>query len=198
MALLKDTLKIEGYESMTPEQKLAAWEAMNAPEIDSSKYVDKTLFDKKASELAAKNKRIKELEDAQLSEEDRLKQDRVAFELEKSKFNKERNGIKIRGVFAKGNLKEEDYADLDIDSFEDEEKAIKFANSIVKLAQAQRSAAETDARNSLLCGETPKQGATPDQASKIRTDYANAVKSGDTYAMALAIAEAQAKGVSLT
>lgn len=198
MALLKDTLKFDGYDSMTAEQKVAAWEAANAPELDTSKYVDKALYDSKVSDLAARNKRIKELEGAQLSAEDKLKQDRADFEAEKAKFNKERNGNMIRGMFAKENMKETDYADLDLDDFEDAEKAKRFANGVIKMVKAQREAAESAARNSLLGGQKPPQGgATPDQASKMRKDYADALKAGDTYTMSLLIMEAQQKGVTL-
>lgn len=199
MALLKDTIKFDGYETMTAEQKVAAWEAANAPEIDTSKYVDKSLYDSKVSDLAAKNKRVKELENAQLSEEDRLKQDRAAFEEEKRKFNKERNATLAKGILAQGGFQPNDYAGFDLDNFENEESAKSFADNLVKLAQTQRAAADSAARNNLLGGkDAPQGGATPDQASKIRTDYQKAKESGDTFAMAMAISEAASKGVSLT
>jgi hypothetical protein len=51
------TNKIENYESMTPEEKLAALEAY---EPDMSGYVEKSVFDKTASELAAAKKSLKE------------------------------------------------------------------------------------------------------------------------------------------
>lgn len=47
---------IEGYENMTPEQKVAALEAY---EIDMSGYVKKDVFDKKASEAAELSKQLK-------------------------------------------------------------------------------------------------------------------------------------------
>lgn len=197
MALLKDTLKFEGYENMTAEQKVAAWEAANAPEIDMSRYVDKSLYDSKVSDLAAKNKRVKELETSQLSAEDKLKQDRADFEAEKAKFARERNADKIKVIFAKNGLKDEDFADLDIDGYEDSAKAEKFANTIVKMMQSQRSAAESDARSSLLGGKAPESGVTPDQATKMRSDYKAALEKGDTFSMTMIALEAQKKGVSL-
>ena len=49
--------QIEGYEEMTPEQKVAALEAY---EPDMSGYVVKSAFDKAASELAAAKKSLRE------------------------------------------------------------------------------------------------------------------------------------------
>lgn len=62
-----DTSKIEGYEDMTPEEKVKALEAASTPDPDYSGYVKKETFDATASELAALKKKSKE----QLSEEER-------------------------------------------------------------------------------------------------------------------------------
>ena len=51
-----DTSKIENYENMTPEEKLAALEAYD-PEKDG--YVAKAVLDKKASEAAELSKQLK-------------------------------------------------------------------------------------------------------------------------------------------
>lgn len=47
-----DVKAIEGYESMTTEQKVAALEAYDSPEPDMSGYVKKTVYDKAASDAA--------------------------------------------------------------------------------------------------------------------------------------------------
>lgn len=65
-----DVTKIEGYEDMTPEQKLAALEAFEIEDPDYSGYVKKDVFDKTASELAAKKKELNE----KLSEDEKTKQ----------------------------------------------------------------------------------------------------------------------------
>ena len=44
-----DTSKIEGYENMTAEEKVKAFESFNIPDPDYSGYVKKEVFDKKAS-----------------------------------------------------------------------------------------------------------------------------------------------------
>lgn len=51
-----DTSKIEGYDTMTAEEKVAALEAFSMPDPDYSGYVKKDVFDKTASELAQKKK----------------------------------------------------------------------------------------------------------------------------------------------
>lgn len=67
-----DTTTIEGYADMTPEQKLAALEALEIAEPDYSGYVKKETFDKTASDLA----RIKKENLARLTEDERAKQER--------------------------------------------------------------------------------------------------------------------------
>lgn len=53
-----DISTIEGYEAMTPEQKLAALEGLEIPEPDYSGYVKKELFDKASSEIAGYKKQL--------------------------------------------------------------------------------------------------------------------------------------------
>ena len=57
-----DITKIEGYESMTPEEKIKALEAYEIEDVqpDYSGYVKKDVFDKTASELAGVKKQLKE------------------------------------------------------------------------------------------------------------------------------------------
>ena len=57
-----DITKIEGYEGMTPEEKIKALEAyeIEAVQPDYSGYVKKDVFDKTASELAGVKKQLKE------------------------------------------------------------------------------------------------------------------------------------------
>lgn len=62
-----DTSTIKGYSDMTPEQKIAALEAYESAEPDYSGYVKKDVFDKTASELAAKKKEL----NAKLSEDEK-------------------------------------------------------------------------------------------------------------------------------
>ncbi len=64
-----DVSKIEGYESMSAEEKLKALEGFDLPDPDYTGYIRKELFDKTASELAAKKRELRE----KLSEEEATK-----------------------------------------------------------------------------------------------------------------------------
>ncbi len=55
-----DLTKIEGYESMTAEEKIAALEAMELPEPDYTGFVRKDVADKYASEAANFKKQLRE------------------------------------------------------------------------------------------------------------------------------------------
>lgn len=66
-----DTSKIEGFDTMSADDKLKALEEYDFPEPDYSGYVKKEVFDKKASESAE----WKRKHDALLTEEDKKKQD---------------------------------------------------------------------------------------------------------------------------
>ena len=65
-----DVTKIEGYAGMSAEEKLKALETLDIPDPDYSGYVKKDLFDKTASELAAKKRELLE----KMSEDEAAKQ----------------------------------------------------------------------------------------------------------------------------
>ena len=81
-----NTGKIEGYENMTPEQKLAALEGYEIAEPDYSGYVPKELFDKTASELATSKKQLR---DKMSAEEIKAKEDAERIE----ELTKERDAL---------------------------------------------------------------------------------------------------------
>lgn len=80
-----DVTKIEGYDKMTPEEKIKALEAYETEDPDMSGYVKKEVFDKTASELAAKKKELTE----KLTEDEqkKIKEQEEREELE-NKYNK--------------------------------------------------------------------------------------------------------------
>ena len=55
-----DITKIEGYETMSAEEKLAALEALDLPEPDFTGWVKKDVADKYASEAASFKKQLRE------------------------------------------------------------------------------------------------------------------------------------------
>ena len=80
-------IKIENYENMTPEEKLAALEAYD-PEKDG--FVPKATFDKTASEAAAFKKQLREKQTAEEAQAEKDKEEREALlarveELEREK-----------------------------------------------------------------------------------------------------------------
>lgn len=195
-----DTSKIEGYAGMTPDQKVAALEGLTIPdEVDLSQYVSKSTFDKKASEAAESSRQLKALKDANLSEEDRLKQERADLERERTEFRQMSNGAIVRGMFGAAGLAAESYSGLDIDHFTEEATARSFANGIIKMLEAQSAVAQQQARNDLLsASKSPAAGATPDAVSVLRSEFAEAKKNGDNLKMVTLIRKAAEKGVSLS
>ena len=80
-------IKIENYENMTPEEKLAALEAYD-PEKDG--FVSKTLFDKTSSEAASYKKQLREKQSDEEAKAAKEAEERAALmarleELEKEK-----------------------------------------------------------------------------------------------------------------
>ena len=57
---MKITDKIQGYDKMTPEEKIAALESYELTEPDYSGYVKKEVFDRTASELTDYKKQLRE------------------------------------------------------------------------------------------------------------------------------------------
>lgn len=80
-----DVSQIEGYEDMTPEQKLKALEEFEVADPDYSGYVKKDVFDKTASELAEKKKALKEkmTEDEATKQKEQEERERLQFDYEK-------------------------------------------------------------------------------------------------------------------
>lgn len=67
-----DLSKIEGYDEMTPEEKVKALESFEIADPDYSGYVKKDVFDKTAHDLAEKKKQLR----AKQSEEETREQER--------------------------------------------------------------------------------------------------------------------------
>lgn len=66
-----DVSKIEGFDTMTPEQKLEALQGFEFPDPDYTGYVKKDLYDKAASDAASWKKK----HNALLTEEEQKKQE---------------------------------------------------------------------------------------------------------------------------
>lgn len=68
-----DVTKIEGYETMTAEQKIAALEGFDIS-FDKAGYVKKELYDKAANEAATFKKKVREAEDGATSSDEKIKE----------------------------------------------------------------------------------------------------------------------------
>lgn len=87
-----DTTAIQGFDSMTAEQKLEAVLKIELPDVpDMSKFVSKETFDKKASETADLSKKLKEALDEEgkkkLAEEEAKAADAQRYADLEAKYN---------------------------------------------------------------------------------------------------------------
>lgn len=74
-----DTTQIEGFDSMTPEQQVAALLGVEIPEaVDLSGYVKKSVFDAKATEAATLSKQLR----SRMSEQEAADADRAQAQAE--------------------------------------------------------------------------------------------------------------------
>jgi hypothetical protein len=80
-----DVTQIEGYETMTAEEKLKALEEFDVPDPDYSGFVKKEKFDKTASELATAKKQLREKMTEDEAAKQKEKEEREELE---SKYNK--------------------------------------------------------------------------------------------------------------
>ena len=96
-----DISKIEGFENMTPEQKLEALQGYDFPDPDYSGYVKKELYDKAASDTAE----WKRKHNALLSAEEQQKQEQAeslaAMQQELEMLRKEKTVAKYTADYVK-------------------------------------------------------------------------------------------------
>lgn len=123
-----DISKIEGFESMTAEQKIAALQGFDFPDPDYSGWVRKETFDKTASDLAAKKKELsaKLTEDERRQQEQDEKWNNMQKELADLRKEKTVAGYKAKLV-AQGY--EEALADATAAAMESGDMATVFANN---------------------------------------------------------------------
>lgn len=155
-----DVTKIEGYADMTAEKKLKALEEFDMPDPDYSGYVKKDLYDKTASELAAKKKELKDkLSD---DEKEKLEREQAAQELQSNydKLLRESNISKATAKFLALGYDEKLAAET-AEAYVDGDTEKVFANQ-----QKAQAALEKKIRAEAL-KDTPKP--TPDGDGKTMT-----------------------------
>lgn len=121
-----DVTKIKGYKNMTDEEKVKALEAYES-EDDYSGYVRKEVFDKTASELAAKKKELNE----RLTEDEKAKQreqeEREELQTAYDKLLRESNVAKLKANYLSLGYNEE-LAEASAVAMVDGDTAAVFAN----------------------------------------------------------------------
>lgn len=155
-----DISKIDGYADMTPEQKIAALEAYETEDPDYSGYVKKDIFDKTASELAAKKKELNE----KLTEDEQKKQkEQEEREELQSKYDKLLRESEVSKFKAKllGMGYEEKLADATAEAMADGDTEKVFANQKKHLENVEKKVRAEALK------DTPKP--TPDGDSKTMT-----------------------------
>ncbi len=123
------------------------------------KSVDKSVFDKTASELAATKKALKELQESSMTADERIQAELAKAAEAQKTYAKELSKLKAKEVFVSAGLSEADYSSI-LDSIvsEDETATLTLSKGMVNLIAAQKTATEKALRAELLKG-TPKPGA---------------------------------------
>ena len=155
-----DVTQIAGYESMRAEEKLNALEAYEVPDPGSSGYVKKDVFDKTASELAAKKKELLEKMSEDEAAKQKDKEDKEAMQKELDALRRESTVSKTKAkLIALGY--DEALAEDTAEAMADGNTEKVFANQ-----QKHLTAFEKKVRADAL-KDTPKP--TPDGDSKTMT-----------------------------
>lgn len=174
-----DITKIEGYADMSAEDKLKALEAYEIADPDYSGYVKKEVFDKTASELAAKKKELNEKlsaeEQSKIAEQEKLtdlqnKYDALLKESEISKYKANLLGMGYDDALAAETAQA--MADGDTDKV--------FANQKKHLENVEKKV-----KAEVLKG-TPKPDGNGQGTEAMTLDKLKAMSSGDRYKWSVA------------
>jgi len=154
---LKELLGDAYREDMTLGEVEQALEGINLVDPDKlPKSVSKEVFDKTASELARLKKELKELQEKNMTAEEKLKLELEKAAESQAQYKRELSKLRAREIFVTAGLSEEDYTPLiDIVVSEDEEVTKVRAKSMVDVIAAQKKAVEKTVKAEFLKG-TPK------------------------------------------
>lgn len=141
---IKELLGDAYKDDMSIEEINTALEGKNL--VDASELpptISKSTYDKTASELAKAKSRISELENANLSDNEKLKKALEDAKKVKDEYNRKSIRLDVENVFVSGGLKEEDYKGV-IDSIvtDNAETSVETAKNLISLITNQKKAAE--------------------------------------------------------
>lgn len=180
---IKELLGDAYQEGMTLEQvdELLKGRKLVDPET-LPKSVKKETFDKTASELAEANRKLKEIEEAKMTAEEKLQKELQEAENTKSLYQTEFARLKAKEVFVGAGLTEDDYKDiLDGVVASDVDITVARANNMVKLINSQKEAVKKAVEADLLRG-TPRPPSTLG-GDTLENLYKQASEAGDIASM---------------
>ena len=170
---LKALLGGDYKEGMTLDEINAALAGKNL--VDPSTLppsVSKKMFDENASELAAAKKKLKELEEANLTDAEKLKKIQEAAEEAQRIFTVKSNRMDVEKVLISAGLAEADYAPfIDTIVTVDAEASKNAAKAIATMIAAQKKAVEAAVRKEQQ-DNTPKPGAQTNPPAMTKADFA--------------------------
>ena len=189
-----DVSTIEGFDTMTAEQKLEALMELEVPDkVDTSKMVSKELFDRKASELAEANKKLKSK-----MTEDEQKQAEIAEAAEAAAKEKEALLARVAELEKNNTLREYTlgFSNLGFDeklaaetaNLFEEKDSVKFFANMKKFLENYEKAIEKK-----LMDKTPNPGGNAGNSGeedpaikKAKALFGNNAGTGKTYSDVLA------------
>lgn len=121
-----------------------------------SPSVPKSTFDKTASDLAAAKNKIAELENANLSTDEKLQKALEEAQKTKDEYTAKSVRLDVEKVLVGGGLTEEDYKEV-IEGIvsTNREKSVAMANNLVSLINSQKKAAKTAVTKELQSNLNP-------------------------------------------
>lgn len=149
------------------------------------KSVSKDVFDKTASELAKYKKDLRDLQESQMTADEKVQAELAKMKESQATYAKQLAGLRAKEIFLAAGLSEADYTPLlDTVVSEDEEITKTRARTVVGIIEVQKKNTETSLRAKLL-GETHRPPAgTPPQAGTFDKEIQAASESGDMVTMA--------------
>lgn len=179
-----DTSTIEGFEAMTPEQKVEALTTFEIPErIDLSSYVKKDLFDKTSSELAEAKKAIK----GKMTEDEAAK---AQADADMKELKDRYDELLKRSTIAENKANYLSLPGYD-DKLAQEAAEALYEGDMVKVFEIQKKANEAHekAMKAELLKETPKPGGNGGKEEKDDDNIAMARQMGKAKAEAVKSAD---------
>lgn len=184
MADIQSLLGEDYREGMTVEEINAV--LANRQFVDPTtlpKSVEKTIFDKTASELAKVKKELAEIKNNNMTDDEKVQAAITAANNREKEFTAKSNRLEVEKLFVSGGLTEQDYAEVidDIVS-EDAEKTMKLAKNLLAVITSQKSATEKALRAELQRGtpRTPAGDGSKPTKKDYATEISEALAQGDT------------------